>query len=97
MGVLKMTPQEFMRYTLNEYLDKCETHRQYQQNEEIRREGLLLWQAGAIAGLSWGKDFDPNAYFQQRQEAKKGNYRTDTDEELINLAIEKGLTPPETW
>jgi hypothetical protein len=81
--------------TYGEYKAKEKGFIQFQENLQIQKEDVLLWQAAAIAGFSWGgNDFKPQEFWENRQLAKQGKSSQKTDEELAELAEEKGLIPP---
>jgi hypothetical protein len=76
----------------------CEGHQENLKCQAIQQESIALWQAAAIAGMTWNKEFDIKAFWEARQNSKNPDYKPVNDEEeLYKRTKETGLLIPPEW
>ncbi len=80
--------------TIGEFKAKEKGFLEFQEIKQVQNENLGWWQSQVSAGFAWGgKDFDIQKMWESRPSNYKNRAET-TDEELVEIAEEKGIISP---
>ena len=90
MGVLNLSFDEFYNMTMLEYQAKCQGFNEYQLKTSIQN----AWLTGLMVGRAFGASKD-NPYPSLDEITVQLTTPPDTEEELFELAKEKGIEVPE--
>jgi sialic acid synthase SpsE len=90
MGVLNLSYEEFESMTMFEYQTKCQGFAEYQEKTMVQQ----AWLTGLTVGMAFSASKE-NPYPSLDEFTQKLKTPEETDEELFELAKEKGIQVPE--